>query len=363
MSYSIDSRTIKPGDIFIPIKGERFDGHDFIEEVKKKGATVLDVDLAEYAKKKRKKIKVPIIAVTGSAGKTTVKDMLAAVLGQKFKVYRSPENNNNEIGVPLALLNVPDETEIIILEMAMRGLGQIEYLANIVEPTHAVITNIGYTHLELLHTREAIATAKSEVIRKGIKIFLNKKDDYFNFLEQQAEAKGALVYTFDFDSASKANCSAVTAVAKLFEVSDEQITKALAGFQASGHRLRIINSKTIPGVKIIDDSYNSNPDAVVFALTFLKEQAGIFRKVAVLGDMKELGQQEIELHKKINVSGIDLIITYGELAKNIKHDKNFVFDQKKTLIEYLKNELRAGDYVLIKGSRSMKMEEIVQSIG
>jgi UDP-N-acetylmuramoyl-tripeptide--D-alanyl-D-alanine ligase len=363
MSYSIDSRTIKPGDVFIPIKGERFDGHDFIEEVKKKGATVLDVDLAEYAKEKRKKINVPIIAVTGSAGKTTVKDMLTAVLGQKFKVYRSPENNNNEIGVPLALLNAPDDAEIIILEMAMRGLGQIEYLANIVEPTHAVITNIGYTHLELLHTREAIATAKSEVVRKGIKVFLNKKDDYFKFLEQQAEAKGALIYTFDYDSVLNANSSAVTAVAKLFEVSDEQITKALAGFQASGHRLRITDSKTIPGVKIIDDAYNSNPDAVVFALSFLKEQAGKNRKIAVLGDMKELGAQEVQLHKNINVNGIDLVITYGELAKNIKHHKNFASDQKQLLIEYLKKELSPVDHILIKGSRSMKMEEIIQSIG
>lgn len=362
MSYSIDSRTIKSGDIFIPIKGERFDGHDFIEEVQTKGATVLEVELAEYAREKRKKIKVPIIAVTGSAGKTTVKDMLAAVLGQKFKVYKSPENNNNEIGVPLSLLNAPADAEVIILELAMRGLGQIEYLANIVEPTHAVITNIGYTHLELLHTREAIATAKSEVIRKGIKIFLNKKDDYYEFLQEQAEAKKAIIYTFDPESILNANAAAVTAVAKLFGVSEEEIAKALSGFQASGHRLRITDSKTISGVKIIDDAYNSNPDAVVFALAFLKEQAGSARKIAVLGDMKELGAEEVELHKKINVSGVDLVITYGELAKNIKHHKCFAQDQKKVLIECLKQELRSGDHVLVKGSRSMKMEEIIQSI-
>lgn len=362
MAYSIDSRTIQPGDIFIPIKGPKFDGHDFIPEVQKKGATVLDADLAELAREQRKKLKIPIIGITGSAGKTTVKDMLAAALSLKYKVYKSPENNNNEIGVPLALLNIPKDAEIAVLELAMRGPGQIEYLAEIVQPTHALITNIGYTHLELLHTREAIAAAKSEIIRKGIKIFLNKQDDFFNYLKEQAEAKDALVYTFSYDSVLLANENAVASVAREFDLTTEQIKAGLEKFQASSHRLKIINSQKFPGLTIIDDAYNSNPDAVKFALTVLKEKAGKNRKIAVLGDMKELGPEEKKLHKMVDTRGIELVITYGLLAENIKHQLSFPDTEKTRLIAELKGLVRPGDYILIKGSRSMKMEEIIEAL-
>jgi UDP-N-acetylmuramoyl-tripeptide--D-alanyl-D-alanine ligase len=129
------------------------------------------VNLGKFAREHRRKFTIPVIAVTGSAGKTTTKDMLAAVLGQKFNVVKSAENQNNEVGVPLTLLKIESQHEIAIIEMAMRGLGQIEYLAKLTEPTHAIITNIGFTHLELLKTREAIATAKSEVVGKGMTVF------------------------------------------------------------------------------------------------------------------------------------------------------------------------------------------------
>ncbi len=361
MSYSIDTRTLKPGDIFIPVKGPNFDGHDFIDEAKRKGASkIIDVNLGEFAREHRSNFNIPLIAVTGSAGKTTVKDMLAAVLGQKFKLIKSEENQNNEIGVPLTLLKIEPQHEMAIVEMAMRGLGQIEYLAKIAEPTHAVITNIGYTHIELLQTREAIALAKSEVIRKGMKVFLNKQDDYYDYLCNQAEAKKAIVYEFNYDSITEANAAAVTAVALEFGLTEKEIVKGLKSFKGSAHRQIILDSKQFKGVTIIDDAYNSNPDGLAYALQVLKEKPG--RKIAVIGDMKELGKLGIELHKAVKTTGIDLVITYGDLAKNIKNDFNFAEDEKGDLIKKLKEIIKSGDVILVKGSRSMKMEDVVDQL-
>lgn len=363
MAYSIDTRTIQPGDIFIPIKGDSFDGHDFIELALAKGAKeILDVDLAEFARKKRTTLKIPIIAVTGSAGKTTVKDMLAAVLAQKFKVYKSPENNNNEIGVPLSLINITECHEVAILELAMRGSGQIEHLAEIVKPTQAIITNIGWTHLELLGSRDAIALAKAEIISKGLKLFLNKSDDYYNFLRERAEAAGAKVVGFLPESAMRANEETVRAVAKEFGLTAAQIEAGLNSMERSAHRLKIIAPQNKSGLTIIDDTYNSNPDGLIFALNFLREQAGANRKIAVLGDMKELGDYALMLHQNIDVTGIDVVVSYGELAQNIKHQKHFAQDEAEQLLKYLKEILNSGDHLLFKGSRSMQMEKMVAQL-
>jgi len=362
VSYSIDTRTLQPGDIFIPVKGENFDGHDFIEEAQRKGADrILDVDLGEYAKEVRQKYNIPVIGITGSSGKTTVKDMLAAVLAKKFKVLKNKENLNNEIGLPLTLLQLEDdEYDLAIVELAMRGLGQIEYLAEIAQPTHALITNIGYTHLELLHTRESIALAKSEIMGKGMKVFLNERDDYYDFLRTKAEEKDALVVNFTYGNILESNENAVATVAKEFGLTDKEIEEGISSFSGSEHRQQIIDSKRYPGVKIIDDSYNSNPDAVRFAVALLNKLAGNKRKIAVLGDMKELGPHAEELHQKLDVSGLDLVIAYGELAQNIKHD--FHSNDKEELINILKENIKERDYILFKGSRTMKMEELVTAV-
>jgi UDP-N-acetylmuramoyl-tripeptide--D-alanyl-D-alanine ligase len=359
MAYSIDTRTLQPGDIFIPVKGPNFDGHAFIAEANRKGASqILDVDLGVFAREHRLKYKIPVIAITGSAGKTTTKDMLAAVLGQKFKLVKSLENQNNEVGVPLTLLRIEPTTEIAIVEMAMRGLGQIEYLAQLAEPTHAIITNIGYAHLELLKTREAIALAKSEVIRQGMKIFLNRHDDFFEFLKEQGTAKHAIVEAFDYPKVTDANAAAVRAVAKDLGLTNKEVDTGLAQYQSSAHRLKTIQKN---GITIIDDSYNSNPDAVRFALNILRETPAK-RRIAVLGDMKELGDAAAQLHKAISVKGIDLVFTYGDLAKKISHTKNFTTAEAEKLISTLQVIMRPGDAILIKGSRSMKMESIVSGI-
>lgn len=361
MAYSIDSRTIQPGDIFIPVKGEKFDGHDFIEQVKAKGATVLDVDLGKFAHEHRRKFNIPIIAVTGSAGKTTTKDMLAAVLAQKYNLVKSAENQNNEIGVPLTLLKIEPQHELAIIEMAMRGLGQIEYLAQLTEPTHAVITNIGFTHIELLKTREAIATAKSEVINKNVTVFLNRRDDYFDFLKDTADSKHATVIPYTYERTTEANQAAVVAIAKHFGLTDEQISKGLSGYQSSSHRLRTIGSQKYAGVTIIDDTYNSNPDGLTFALNIARETPAK-RRIAVLGDMKELGEFNKILHEQVRTDGFDLVFGYGELASYFKHSKNFKTEQKEALIKELSTVLQPGDLLLIKGSRSMQMEEIVEAL-
>lgn len=359
MAYSIDSRTVQPGDIFIPVKGEKFDGHDFIEQVKAKGATVLDVDLGEFSREHRRKFNIPVIAVTGSAGKTTTKDMLAAVLGQKFNVVKSAENQNNEIGVPLTLLKIEPQHEIAIVEMAMRGSGQIEYLARLTEPTHAIITNIGFSHLELLKTREAIATAKSEVIDKGVTVFLNRRDDYFDFLKDTADSKHATVIPYTYQKTTEANQAAVTTIARHFGLTDAQISAGLATYKSSSHRLRTINSQKHPGVTIIDDTYNSNPDGLTFALNIARETPAT-RRIAVLGDMKELGDFSKMLHEQIRTDGFDHVFGYGELAQYFT--KVTYHPDKEKLIAELSSFLKYGDLVIVKGSRSMKMEEIVEAI-
>ena len=164
MSYSIDSRSIQAGDWFIPVKGPRFDGHDYIADVLSKGARVLDVDLTTYATDFRKKtLKAIVIGITGSAGKTTVKDLIAAVLSTQFKVAKTAENQNNEIGVPLTLLNTPDDADFVVVEMGMRGRGQIKHLTQIAKPDWVLISSIGSTHIELLKTKRNIALAKAEI--------------------------------------------------------------------------------------------------------------------------------------------------------------------------------------------------------
>lgn len=356
MAYSIDTRTLQPGDIFIPVKGERFDGHDFIEEAKRKGAQILDVELGEFSAQHRQKYNIPLVAVTGSSGKTTTKDMLAAVLGQKYDLISSAENQNNEIGVPLTLLKVNEKTELAIVEMAMRGIGQIEYLAKIARPTHAIITNIGWTHIELLGSQDNIAQAKAEVIRPEMTVFLNEQDDYYEYLCRIAAERHAQAISYRSEKILDINQAAVTAAAKHFGLTDAQIAVGLKSYQPSPHRQKIVQAG---GITLIDDTYNANPDAMCFALQVLRETPAV-RCVAVLGDMLELGDWAETLHKQINVSGIDIVYTYGQLAKNIPHQEHFT--DKAELIAKLKTTLCTGDVVLFKGSRSMKMEEIMQDI-
>ncbi|MDR2429228.1 MAG: UDP-N-acetylmuramoyl-tripeptide--D-alanyl-D-alanine ligase, partial [Candidatus Margulisbacteria bacterium] len=348
---------LRPGDIFIPVKGARFDGHDFIAEARRKGASqILDVDLGQFAAAHRLKHNIPVIAITGSSGKTTTKDLLAAALGQKFNLIKSAENQNNEIGVPLTLLKIEKRTELAVVEMAMRGAGQIEYLAKIAQPTHAVITNIGWTHVELLGSRDNIAQAKAEVIQPDMTIFLNENDDYYVYLSKIADARNARVIGYKSAKILDSNKAAVTAVARHFGLTDEQIAAGLAQSQSSPHRQKIIRRN---GLTLIDDTYNANPDSLNFALQVLRETPAA-RRVAVLGDMLELGSRAEKLHQQIDVTGLDIVYTYGQLSANIPQQEHFT--DKAALAQKLKEILRPGDVVLCKGSRGLQMETIVQDL-
>lgn len=372
MRISIDTRTLEPGDTFIPIKGPNFDGHQFIEEAIRKGAQqILNVDLTSFATQYRKKLNCHMIAVTGSAGKTTIKDMLYYILSQKYRVSRSKENQNNEIGVPLTVLQADSDTEILIVEMAMRQKGQIDELTRIVRPSHAIITNIGLTHIEILKTQRQIALTKAEVFRNPLKweplnrfAFLNYSSAYYDLLCQKATQHHFTVLPFRGETPIDQNLNLAYLIGKQFGLSDDEIQAGIAQYQPSEHRL-----KTIPlpnNILLIDDTYNANPNGVRYALNYLKKFSQ--RKIFVFGDMLELGNHAIKEHQKVVDSAIDarvdLIYTYGPLSANLKSNQMSIssFQDKKELLKMLLPELKPEDVILVKGSRGMKMEEIVTAI-
>ncbi len=374
MKISIDTRTLQPGDIYIPIKGENFDGHDFIQEALKKGARkILDVDLTKFAKNYRKKLKAKVIAITGSAGKTTTKDLLYAILSQKFKVVATFQNQNNEIGVPLTILKADFDTEIIIVELAMRLRGEIKILSKICRPTHAIITNIGLTHVERLKTQRNIALAKAEIFQPVLNweketryAFLNSKTAYHKLLQEKAVKNNFKVLNFSGETKIDQGFNLCYLVAKHFGLNDEEIREGMAKFHASEKRLAVTKGTKLD-ITIIDDSYNANPDGVCYAMEFQKKMPG--RKILVLGDMLELGKEAFKEHEKIiNIAavenGIDLVFTFGEIYQQVKSKDitKFSFLDKKELMNLLFSEIKSGDVILIKGSRGMKMEEIVEKL-
>ncbi|MFC1771504.1 UDP-N-acetylmuramoyl-tripeptide--D-alanyl-D-alanine ligase [Candidatus Margulisiibacteriota bacterium] len=371
MDVSIDTREIKPGQYFIPVKGEKYDGHQFIDEAVKKGARILDVDIGSYAAKYRKKLSCSVLAITGSAGKTTTKDLLYSILKEKYKVIKTLENQNNEIGVPLTILRADFNTEILILELAMRNKREISYLTQIARPTHVVVTNIGSTHIKILGSKRKIAEAKSEIFRKRLKTekysrysFLNSSSPYYNFLRRRAQNAGYGIFPFSGQDKPDQNINLCYVLGRHFGLTTEEITKGLGNYQQSAHRFTVIKTKE---VTIIDDAYNANPDGVKFALQSLKRFEG--RKILVLGDMLELGDYSAKEHLNVLPMAMDanvaLIFTFGKevgvIIGNENMPVNNYFD-KKTLHEALLAELKAGDVVLVKGSRGMKMEETVEEI-
>ncbi len=370
----IDSREVEPGDIFIPIKGEHHDGHAFIDEVIRKGGQVLDVDIAQYAKQYRKKLKCPIIGVTGSAGKTTVKDLLASVLGQKYTVVKTLENQNNEIGVPLTVLRADYSTEILIVELAMRHPGEIGQLARIVRPTHTVITSVGMTHVEILKTPRKIALAKAEIFTAPLSAetapryaFLNHSSGFYDLLHRKATAKGYTIFPFGGQDKPDQNINLCTTIGHHFGLTDVQIAAGFAQFESSSHRLKVSHlSGSAGAITLVDDTYNANPDGVAYSLQYLRRFNG--RKILVLGDMLELGEYSEAAHQGVVDqaldAGVDVIFTYGPASANMKsEDVSIVsFLDKAQLHQVVLDELKAGDVVLVKGSRGMKMEETVEYV-
>ena len=423
---STDSRNIPAGALFVPIAGIRFDGHDFLKEAFDKGAMCAFVhkeihmdrpmilvkdtgqallDLSSYY---ISQVAPKTVAITGSSGKTTTKDILASVLARGFKTHKTVGNFNNHIGLPLTLLNMPEDTEAAVLEMGMNHLGEISILSRTAKPDIAVITNIGVAHLENLGSRAGILRAKLEILEGlkpgGLALFNGDNDmlkglrfdgPLYKFITRfygigpghwcygenivkdgvrgvsfTAHCEG---HRFDVrvpvpGTHMVYNALSAVGVGIALGLAPDEIREGIETFTPSGLRLGITTNKM--GVTVIDDAYNSNPDSVEAALDVLKEAPG--RKIAVLGDMLELGPEGPSMHESSGKgavkAGIDLVLCAGELSRHFCEGaiqaggRAEHFADKESIISYLKRELQPGDTVLIKASRGAAFEEISKSL-
>lgn len=370
MKVSIDTRTLEPGDVYIPVKGPNFDGNDFIDVAIKKGASrVVKEDLGTFASKYRKQLRCYVLGITGSFGKTTAKDMLNAVLSQKYVTHATESNNNNEIGVPLTLLGADSQTDIAVVEMAMRRKGEIGHLTRIVRPTHVLITGIGLSHVEFFKNSAQIARAKAEIFKPKVSwervanryAFLPHNDAHYDILESKASAAGYRVMPYSSGDGVESTVGMCYLVGRHFGLSDQEVERGIAAYKPSAHRL--IKYKLAGGIQVIDDTYNANPNGMRYALGLLQRNRG--RKIAVLGDMMELGDFSIDEHKRLAEpilnAEVSVLFTFGEAMKHLDDSLLPVthFADKKTLLAALKSELKPGDSVLVKGSRGLQMDDIV----
>ncbi|MCL5061312.1 MAG: UDP-N-acetylmuramoyl-tripeptide--D-alanyl-D-alanine ligase [Candidatus Thermoplasmatota archaeon] len=423
LRVSTDSRTIRPGDLFVALRGEKFDGGSFAAQALRQGAAgvVLDrtqapdiaaavrVDdtrlaLGKLAAAWRRRFAIPLVAITGSNGKTTVKEMLAAVLreetGSEAAVLNTEGNLNNDIGVPLMLLRLRETHQFAVLEMGMNHAGEIDYLTRLARPEVAVVNNALTAHIGYLGSVEAIARAKGEIFNGladvGIAVF--NADDAHAWLWREANARRSVI---DFGLKQPAlvrgqyipgpygstltlvlpnaelrvelqvpgehnvmNALAAAAAAFALDVSHRSIVAGLSGF--SGVKGRLQRKPALHDSVFIDDTYNANPDSVKAALAVLAQQAG--KKVLVLGDMGELGSDAAAMHAQIGqaarAAGVDRLLALGELTKETVGAFGagaMHFERIQELLAELENELTADTTVLVKGSRFMQMERVVQS--
>lgn len=424
---STDTRTLKKGDLFFALTGESSDGHKFLADALSKGAsgvvvsrkvetraTVIRVEdtliaLGELSAIYRSKFNPLLIGVTGSVGKTTTKEMIAAVCAASGPVLKNEGNFNNEIGLPLTLFSLSSRHKTAVVEMAMRGRGQISYLADIAKPKIGVITNIHMSHIELLGSLDAIAETKGELLDylpgEGHAV-LNIDDAYFEKFKNRAkcnvisfgespkadiramssglDAKGCsrfdvLTPSGKFDvripvpgEHNIKDALAAIAIGEILSIDHEWIRSALAKYKPPEKRSNVIPSRN--GFVIIDDTYNASPASVLSALKTLKMMDGA-KKVAILGDMLELGDMALDSHieigKYVKELGVDVLAVYGDLGKLIARGaidaempiSNVIeFDDHTQLTKEIAGLLGEGDVVLVKGSRAMRMEKIVEGL-
>jgi UDP-N-acetylmuramoyl-tripeptide--D-alanyl-D-alanine ligase len=417
--WSIDSRTINPGELFFAITGENHDGHAFVRNALERGAAAAivskDVDkggspeavllrvpdtfaalqtLGTFARERWAK---PIVAVTGSAGKTSTKDIIAALLSTKFRVGKTIGNFNNHIGVPLSLLRLPDDAQIGVLELGMNHAGEIRALARIAQPQIGVVTNVGYAHIEAFESIDGIAAAKRELIEslpEASTAVLNADDARVRAFGEYAKDQVVTYGTAEYadiraeDLELRPENSAFTcggvrfrtsltgrhavlnilagiAAAWAFQIPVEHLVDAVAHLAPSKMRgERFVRG----GITIIDDSYNSNPDAVRSMLRVLRNEPAK-RRIAVLGEMLELGIWADTLHRDVGSyaaqAGIDVIVGISGAARRLieavetarKPDSNaYFFDEPEQAGEFLKSFVREGDAILFKGSRGTHVE-------
>ena len=424
-SVCTDSRKVTPGCLFLPWVGEKFDGHDFIDTALSAGAAgclcaklpqnirpdkfyikVADTRLAlrDLASAYRDKFDIPFVQVTGSVGKTTTKEMIAAVLGTKYKVLKTPENFNNDIGAPLTLFGLEPEHEAAVIETGMNHFGEIEYLGALVRPDVAVISNIGDAHIEFLGSRQGILQAKCEIfehLKKGGLAVLNGDDALLDTVDipfetvrcGRAEHCGVRVTEVEDHGVDGITCTVVTAketyplsipapgehmayaaaiavaVGEALRLSCDEIVRGVAAYEPSGSRMRVLR---LEGERIIlDDCYNASPQSVAAALEVLAKTS-CERKVAVLGDMGELGELTEQAHYNIGalaaMLGIDLIAAIGKKAIKIADGAALSggevlhFATKEEAIETLKAQFGPGCAVLVKASHAMHFGELVERL-
>jgi UDP-N-acetylmuramoyl-tripeptide--D-alanyl-D-alanine ligase len=425
-NISTDSRKIAEGDLFIPIVGERFDGHNFIYKALEQGAAgtlthkqaqavdgkiVIRVDdtlkaLRAISAYYRQKFDIPLIGITGSVGKTTTKEMVASIMMRKFNVLKTEGNFNNEIGLPLTVLRLDRTHQAAVLEMGMSGFGEISRLTSIAKPYIAIITNIGMSHIEKLGSRENILKAKMEILEGldvdglvvlngddpllvGLKGLLKFRTVFYGMgdgLEYRAEnvkanggkgtdfniRVGKCTYNMHIPAPGIHNVhNALAAIAAGMEmgISMDEIIEGIASFNPGKMRLNIISHD---GMKIINDVYNASPQSMEAAINVLKDMGVGGKTIAVLGDMLEMGEWACKAHMDIGrylvQKEIDYIVTVGKEAKNIAagafesgalSDRVASFDTNSQAAEFVKSVASEGDIILVKGSRGMKMEEIV----
>lgn len=423
-AVSTDTRKIEEGTMFIALKGENFNGNNYVLDAFNKGAKIAIVDevkcdlnelkedvalikvqntgraLMDLAKFYREKLGLKVVGITGSAGKTSTKDLVAAVLSYKYKVFKTKGNFNNEIGLPLMILELDSTYDVAILEMGMRGLGQIKELAEIASPDLGIITNIGISHIEILKTRENILKAKMEIATffdKNNTLVVCGNDDFLGALPE-AEYKivktgvgenfkigaknialeelsskftvydGEKEEEFSLDMPGEHNISNLMlgiAIAKELGVSFEEMKRGLKNIEATSMRLELIKKD---GFSILNDCYNSSPVAVKSAIDVMKNIEGK-RRIAVLGTMRELGHKSEEAHEEIGKyakeNGIEKVLCFGDFSENIKEGYGegcTVYENKKELIKDLLNIICDGDIILVKASRSLKFEEITKAL-
>lgn len=426
---STDSRKASEKDIFFPLKGENFDAHSFLPQVIEAGCKTLVVSKADaiadmnglnvilvedtkkamqnLAKYYLESLHLKKLAVTGSVGKTSTRDMLKAICSQKYRTGGTVGNLNNDIGVPLTIFSFDEDLEAAVIEMGMDDAGQIRVLADIVRPDTGVITNVGISHIEHLGSREGILAAKMEITEyfdEGNTLVINQDCDLlqkdrlqgpFQIVTVGSDKKNEFTVSnvCDFGEEGiefKLGCfgkeydirlmvpgahnalNAGLAIAACYQIGVD-IPEAIAGLaslELTGKRLTI---KENNGIKVIDDTYNACPDSMKSAINTLMNTKGK-RKVAILGDMFELGEESPRFHREVGEyageKAVDLLITLGELGKHISNGAKersneprvLHFSDKAELILELANLLKEDDVVLVKASRGMAMEEIVEKI-
>lgn len=420
-----DSRKIVPGCLFLPWVGERFDGHDFIGAALDAGAAGclcarLPADLREdkfyikvddtrlalraLASAYRNKFDIPVVQITGSVGKTTTKEMVAAVLGAKLRVLKTPENFNNDIGTPLTLLGLGPEHQAAVIETGMNHFGEIEYLGAMVRPDIAVISNIGDAHIEYLGSREGILKAKCEIfdhLKKDGLAVLNGDDALLDTVKvpfrtvrcgQSPHCQARITEIADH-GVEGITCTVVTArdtyalsipapgahmaysasiavaVGEELGLSHDEIVRGVAAYEPSGSRMRVVR---LPGGRIIlDDCYNANPQSVTAALEVLAKTA-CDRRVAVLGDMGELGDLTDQAHYNIGalaaMLGIDFVAAIGTKAVKIADGAAqsggdvLHFSTKEEAVAELKEQLGPGTAMLVKASHAMHFGQLVDQL-